>query len=45
MNPTSTDMEGGTVASGFDGFRIHMLSEIGIEVRLANRMGIMRSNS
>lgn len=45
MNPSSTDMEGGLVASGFDGFRIHMLSEIGIEVRLANRMGIMRANS
>lgn len=45
MNPSSSDMEGGTVASGFDGFRIHMLSEIGIEVRLANRLGIMRSNS
>lgn len=45
MNPNSTDMEGGLVASGFDGFRIHMLSEIGLEVRLANRMGIMRANS
>ncbi len=45
MNPSSTDMEGGLVASGFDGFRIHMLSDIGIEVRLANRMGIMRANS
>lgn len=45
MNPSSTDMEGGLVASGFDGFRIHMLSEIGIEVRLANRMGIMRASS
>jgi len=45
MNPSSSDMEGGLVASGFDGFRIHMLSEIGIEVRLANRMGVMRANS
>jgi hypothetical protein len=45
MNPSSSDSEGGLVASGFDGFRIHMLSEIGIEVHLANRMGIMRSNS
>ncbi len=45
MNPSSADAEGGLVASGFDGFRIHMLSEIGIEVRLANRMGIMRANS
>jgi hypothetical protein len=45
MNPGSTDAEGGLVASGFDGFKVHMLSEIGIEVRLANRMGIMRANS
>lgn len=45
MNPSSTDMEGGLVASGFDGFRIHMLSEISIEVRLANRMGIMKATS
>jgi len=45
MNPNSQDSEGGLVASGFDGFRIHMLSEIGIEVRLANRFGIMRANS
>jgi hypothetical protein len=45
MNPTSSDSEGGLVASGFDGFRIHMLSEIGVEVRLANRMGVQRANS
>lgn len=45
MNPNSTDMDGGLVASGFDGFRIHLLSDIGIEVRNANRMGIMKANS
>lgn len=36
---------GGFVASGFDGFSVHLLSEIGIEVRLANRMGILRASS
>lgn len=43
MNPASSEAEGGMVASGFDGFKVHLLSEIGIEVRLANRMGIMRA--
>lgn len=42
MSPSG---DNGFVASGFDGFRIHYLSEIGIEVRLANRMGILRANS
>lgn len=36
---------GGFVSSSFDGFSVHLLSEIGIEVRLANRMGILRANS
>jgi hypothetical protein len=36
---------GGFVANSFDGFKIHLLSELGIEVRLANRMGICRANS
>lgn len=36
---------GGFVASGFDGFKVHYLSEIGVEVNLANRMGILRANS
>jgi hypothetical protein len=36
---------GGIVTSGFDGFRIHYLSEIGTEFRLANRSGILRSGS
>lgn len=42
INPAGV---GGQVSSGFDGFRIHYLSEIGVEVRLANRMGILRSGS
>jgi hypothetical protein len=36
---------GGKVANGNDSFRIHYLSEIGVEVRLANRMGILRAGS
>lgn len=43
MSPAGDN--GGFVSSGFDGFRIHYLSEIGIEIRLANRMGILRANS
>lgn len=43
MSPAGDN--GGFVSSGFDGFRIHYLSHIGIEVRLANRMGILRANS
>jgi hypothetical protein len=45
MNPNSQGSEGGMVASGFDGFKVHLLSEIGLEFRLANRCGIMRANS
>lgn len=45
MNPNSQGGEGGLVASGFDGFKVHLLSEIGIEFRLPNRSGIMRANS
>ena len=37
--------EGGFAASSFDGFEVQLLSEIGVELRLANRMGILRANS
>lgn len=43
MSPAGDN--GGFVASGFDGFQIHYLSEIGLKVLLANRMGILRANS
>ncbi len=36
---------GGFAANSFDGVEIQVLSEIGVEVRLANRMGILRGNS
>jgi len=42
---SATGAIGGKVANGNDSFRVHYLSEIGIEVRLANRMGILRSGS
>lgn len=42
---SATGQVGGKVANGNDSFRVHYLSEIGIEVRLANRMGILRSGS
>ena len=43
MAPTGGDQ--GISTDGFDGFRIYMLSDIGVEVRLPNRLGIMRANS
>ena len=43
MNPNGAN--DGFVSSGFDGFKVHMLSEIGIEVRNANRFGILRATS
>lgn len=43
MNPNGQGS--GVVASGFDGFKVHLLSEIGIEFRLPNRSGIMKANS
>jgi len=43
MNPAGPN--GGMVANGKDAFTIHYLSEIGIEVRLPNRLGILRANS
>lgn len=37
--------QGGRVSSGKDAFTIHLLSEIGPEVRNSHRMGIMKANS
>lgn len=37
--------QGGLVSSGDDKFTIHYLSQIGVELRLANRMGILRANA
>jgi hypothetical protein len=37
--------EGGFAANSFDGVEVQLLSEIGLEFRLANRMGILRANS
>jgi hypothetical protein len=41
----STGAEGGFAANSFDGCEIQLLSEIGLELRLANRHGILRANS
>jgi hypothetical protein len=43
MNPSGAN--GGMVSNGDDAFTIHYLSEIGLEVRLANRMGILGANA
>jgi len=43
MQPDGSN--GGQVASGFDGFRIHYIAECGLEVRLANRLGVMYATS
>jgi hypothetical protein len=43
MNPNGPN--GGQVNSGKDAFTIHYLSEIGLECRLPNRLGILRANS
>lgn len=45
MNATGAQAEGGFAANSFDGVEIQLLSEIGLELRLPNRMGIMRGNS
>ncbi len=42
---SATGSTGGKVANGDDSFKVHYLSEIGVEVRLANRAGILRSTS
>jgi hypothetical protein len=41
MSPSG--VSSGLVSNGFDGFKVNYLSEIGVEVRLANRMGILRA--
>lgn len=41
----SPGQNGGQVANGGDYFSIHYLCEIGVEVRLANRLGILRATS
>ena len=43
MNPNGEN--GGLVSSGDDSFRIHYLIECGLEVRLPNRLGILRATS
>lgn len=43
MNPKGAN--GGEIPNGDDKFSIHMLSEIGVEFRLANRSGILRATS
>lgn len=37
--------EGGFAANSFDGLEVQLLSEIGLELRLPNRHGILRANS
>jgi len=37
--------EGGFAANSFDGVEVQLLSEIGLELRLPNRHGILRANS
>ena len=45
MEFDSTGAEGGFAANSFDGVELQLLSEIGLEMRLANRHGILRANS
>jgi hypothetical protein len=45
MTFNGAQSEGGFAANSFDGVEVQLLSEIGVEVRLANRMGILRANS
>ena len=45
MEFDSTGADGGFAASSFDGVEVQVLSEIGLELRLANRHGILRANS
>ncbi len=44
MEFDSTGAEGGFAANSFDGVEIQLLSEIGLEMRLANRHGILRAS-
>lgn len=41
----SPGQNGGQVSSGDDSFSIHYLCEVGTEVRLANRLGILKASS
>ena len=43
MSPEGSN--GGHVSNGEDAFRVHYLCEVGVEVRLANRMAIIKANS
>ena len=43
MNPNGEN--GGLVSSGDDSFKIHYMIECGLEVRLPNRLGILRATS
>lgn len=43
MNPAGEN--GGMVANGRDGFSVHYLIECGVEVRLPNRLGILRATA
>ena len=45
MEFDTTGAEGGFAANSFDGVEVQVLSEIGTELRLANRHGILRANS
>lgn len=45
MEFDSTGADGGFAANSFDGVEVQVLSEIGLELRLANRHGILRANS
>jgi hypothetical protein len=45
MTFDGSGQEGGFASNSFDGVEVQLLSEIGVELRLPNRMGILRANS
>lgn len=45
MTADGAGADGGFAANSFDGVEIQLLSEIGLELRLPNRMGILKANS
>lgn len=45
MTADGAGADGGFAANSFDGVEIQLLSEIGLELRLPNRFGILRANS
>lgn len=45
MEFDSTGADGGFAANSFDGVEVQVLSEVGVELRLANRHGVLRANS